>query len=72
LAIGITKVDGDFEFGDSVGILNQKGKEIARGLVNYDNEELARILGRSTQEIERILGHKYYDEVIHRDDLVIF
>ena len=72
LAIGITKVDGDFTFGDSVGILNQKGKEIARGLVNYSDKELARIIGKSTQEIERILGYKYYDEVIHRNDLVIF
>ena len=71
LAIGITKVDGDFTFGDSVGILNRKGKEIARGLVNYSDKELAKIIGRSTQEIERILGYKYYDEVIHRDDLVI-
>jgi len=71
LAIGITKVEGDFKFGDSVGIVNQKGKEIARGLVNYSNKELVKIIGRSTREIERILGHKHYDEVIHRDDLVI-
>lgn len=71
LAIGITRVEGDFKFGDSVSICNQKGKEIARGLVNYNNKELVKIIGSSTQEIEGILGYKYYDEVIHRDDLVI-
>jgi len=71
LAIGITKVEGDFKFGDSVGIVNQNGKEIARGLVNYSDKELVKIIGRTTRDIEQILGHKYYDEVIHRDDLVI-
>jgi len=71
LAIGVTKIDGDFEFGDSVGIVNHKGKEVARGLVNYSSKELGKIIGRSTQEIERILGYKHYDEVIHRDDLVV-
>jgi glutamate 5-kinase len=72
LAIGITRIDGDFRFGDSVKICTQQDKELGRGLVNYSSKELGRIVGRSTQEIEQILGYKYYDEVIHRDDLVIF
>jgi glutamate 5-kinase len=72
LAIGITKVEGDFRFGDSVGVFDQKGTEIARGLVNYNTRELTKIIGSSTQEIEGILGYKYYDEVVHRDDLVVF
>jgi glutamate 5-kinase len=71
LAIGITKTEGDFQFGDSVSILNQRQKEIARGLVNYSSFEIKRIKGAPTKEIERILGYKYYDEVINRDDLVI-
>jgi len=71
LAIGITKAEGDFQFGDSVSILNQHQKEIARGLVNYDSLEIKRIKGAPTKEIERILGYKYYDEVINRDDLVV-
>ena len=71
LAIGITKVEGDFKFGDSVCILNQNQKEIARGLINYSSLEIKKIKGAPTKEIHRILGYKYYDEVIHRDDLVV-
>ncbi len=71
LAIGITKTEGDFQFGDSVSILNQHRKEIARGLANYGSLEIKRIKGAPTKEIERILGYKYYDEVINRDDLVV-
>ena len=71
LAIGITKVEGGFQFGDSVGILNRKQKEIARGLINYSAGELEKIIGMPTKEIDRILGYKHFDEVIHRDDLVI-
>jgi glutamate 5-kinase len=71
LAVGITKAEGEFQFGDSVSILNQHQHEIARGLVNYDSLEIKRIKGAPTKEIERILGYKYYDEVINRDDLVV-
>jgi len=71
LAIGITKAEGEFQFGDSVSILNQHQHEIARGLVNYGSLEIKRIKGAPTKEIERILGYKYYDEVINRDDLVV-
>jgi len=71
LAIGITKAEGDFQFGDSVSILNQHQKEIARGLANYSSLEIKRIKGAPTKDIERILGYKYYDEVINRDDLVV-
>jgi len=71
LAIGINKAEGEFQFGDSVSILNQHQHEIARGLVNYGSLEIKRIKGAPTKEIERILGYKYYDEVINRDDLVV-
>ena len=69
--IGITKVEGKFQFGDCVGILTQRGREIGRGLTNYSSQEVAKIQGASTHRIEEILGYKYYDEVVHRDDLVI-
>lgn len=71
LAIGITKAEGDFKFGDSVSIVNQHQKEIARGLVNYSALEIKKIKGVPTKEIEKILGYKHYDEVINRDDLVL-
>lgn len=49
----------------------QDALEVARGLTNYSSEELILIKGAKTSEIENILGHKHFDEVIHRDDLVI-
>lgn len=71
LPVGITKSEGTFHFGDAVSIIDQKRKEIARGLTNYSSQELQKIIGVPTNRIEIILGYKHYDEVVHRDDLVI-
>ncbi len=71
LSVGIVGVEGTFKTGDAVRCLDQDGREFARGLVNYAAREVEAILGRRTDEIEGILGYKYYDEVIHRDDLVV-
>jgi glutamate 5-kinase len=71
LPSGIREVTGKFEVGSSVSCLDHEGKEIARGLVNYHSHEIEKIMGQKTEAIEKILGYKYYDEVIHRDDLVI-
>jgi glutamate 5-kinase len=71
LPSGIVKVKGSFERGDSVSLIGPRGKEFARGLVNYTSDELERIKGLKTGEIEKYLGYKYSDEVIHRDDLVV-
>lgn len=71
LPSGIKAVSGRFEIGDPVSCLGPRGEEIARGLVNYHSYEIEKIMGRKTGEIEKILGYKYYDEVIHRDNLVI-
>ena len=51
--------------------LDERGREFARGLVNYGAAALARIRGRQTGEIEATLGYKVSDEVIHRDDLAL-
>jgi glutamate 5-kinase len=72
LAIGISHVEGSFHFGDSVAIVNHKQEEIGRGLVNYSSSELEKIKGVPAKEIEGVLGYKHFDEVIHRDDLVLF
>ena len=48
------------------------GLEFARGLVNYTAEEVMKLKGRHSRDIEKVLGYKYYDEIIHRDDLVVF
>jgi len=71
LASGIFKVEGTFTEGDIVFISDRKGNSFARGLVSYASGDIDKIKGVSTSQIESILGYKYYDEVIHRDDLVI-
>lgn len=69
LAIGIRRVEGDFQQGDVVAICSEKGDEFARGLTNYNSEELRRIAGLSSDQIVQVLGHCPYDEVVHRDNL---
>jgi glutamate 5-kinase len=71
LPSGIKAVRGEFEAGDSVACLDPLGREIAKGLVNYSSQAIAKIMGLKTTEIHRTLGYKDYDEVIHRDNLVI-
>jgi glutamate 5-kinase len=68
---GIVDVDGSFKIGDCVSCSDQSGHDFARGLVKYSSDDLLRIKGLKTSQIESVLGHKDYDEVIHRDDLVI-
>ncbi|WP_231602599.1 glutamate 5-kinase [Neorhodopirellula pilleata] len=71
LAVGIVRVDGTFSHGDVVSLLTPEGEEIARGLSNYRSSELSLIARRSNLEIEAILGHRPYENVIHRNNLVI-
>jgi glutamate 5-kinase len=71
LAAGIVSVTGPFVAGDPVDILDTSGRTVARGLVNYDSDELPGMLGRSTKELAEALGADYEREVIHRDDLVL-
>jgi glutamate 5-kinase len=71
LSAGVVKIEGKFAYGDVVKILDNKGKEFARGLTNYSSGELKKIKGKKTNMIKKQLGYKYYDEIIHRDNLVI-
>lgn len=71
LPSGIIRVEGSFEMGNTVSICDPAGKEIARGIVNYSSAEVERIKGIQTREIARVLGHKDYDEVVHRNNLVL-
>jgi len=71
LPSGVLEVRGSFGRGDSVSCLGPRGKDFARGLVNYSAQELDKIKGLRSEQIERALGYKYSDEVIHRDDLVV-
>jgi glutamate 5-kinase len=71
LPTGVGGAEGDFERGDAVCCIDPHGVEFARGLVNYSAAEIRNIQGKKSREIERIIGYKYTDEVIHRDNLVI-
>ncbi len=71
LPSGLVDVQGDFPAGAVVSLAEFDGPEFARGLVNYDAHELRTIRGRKTREIEKALGYKGFDEVIHRDNLVV-
>ncbi|MDH3973252.1 MAG: glutamate 5-kinase [Deltaproteobacteria bacterium] len=71
LPSGVKSVKGDFSFGDLVSISEEGGGEFARGLVQFDSDDLEKMKGLKSSEIVAILGKKDYDEVIHRDDMVI-
>jgi glutamate 5-kinase len=71
LAIGVRRVEGNFQKGDVVSLIAPDGRELARGLTNYGSEEMRRIAGQTAERILEILGHRPYDEVIHRDNLAV-
>ncbi len=71
LSVGVTACDGDFDVGDPVLIRDGSGRAVAKGLVNYSAQDLRRIMGRRTEEIEGILGCRPSDEIVHRDNMVI-
>jgi glutamate 5-kinase len=71
LPAGLTAVEGDFTAGDPVDLVDESGRAIARGLVNFDARELPRLLGRSTRDLAKEFGPAYEREVVHRDDLVL-
>lgn len=71
LPVGVIDVSGDFESGDLVLILNEDNTPIARGFTNYGSGEVRLIMGRKSSDIKSALGYKEFDEVIHRDNLVV-
>jgi glutamate 5-kinase len=71
LPTGIREVRGRFAAGEAVSVLDPDGREIARGLASYSSEDVEKIRGKRSSDIAAVLGYKYLDEVIHRDDLVV-
>lgn len=71
LPAGVLAVRGRFGRGDAVRVLDESGRELARGLSAYSSEDAERIRGRRSGDIAQILGFRGRDEVIHRDDLVV-
>lgn len=71
LPAGVTSVAGEFRRGDVVDVRDPNGRVLARGLVAYAAEDARRIAGRKSAEIEKLLGFRGRDEMVHRDDLVV-
>jgi glutamate 5-kinase len=71
LPIGVVRVQGDFEKGDVVRLCDSGGQEFARGLTNYPSTDAVKILGIRTELIAEILGDLPYEEIVHRDNLVV-
>ncbi len=71
LPAGVTAIEGEFKRGDVVDVKDRAGRVLARGLVAYAAEDARRIAGRKSAEIERLVGFRGRDEIVHRDDLVV-
>ncbi len=72
LPIGVTNINGNFERGEAVACLTSEGREVARGLINYNATETRKIMGKASTHIENILGYVDEAELIHRDNLAVF
>ncbi|HQR43709.1 MAG TPA: glutamate 5-kinase, partial [Gemmatales bacterium] len=71
LPIGITDVAGHFSKGDVVSIVDHEGTELARGLSNYAAGDIWQLRGKRSEEVQSMLGRRAYEEVVHRDNLVL-
>ena len=71
LAAGVNNINGSFEKGENVLILDQNNNQLARGLSSFSSEEIDKIKGKQSKEIEKILGYLSKTEIIHKDDMVL-
>ena len=71
LAAGVTKITGSFKKGENVLIVDQSEKHLARGLASFNSDEINKIKGKQSKEIEKILGYLSKSEIIHKDDMVM-
>ena len=71
LAAGVIKINGSFEKGENVLVLDQNNNQLARGLSSFSAEEIEKIKGKQSREIEKILGYLSKTEIIHKDDMVL-
>jgi len=71
LAAGVTKITGSFNKGENVLIVDQNNKHLARGLASFNSDEINKIKGKQSKDIEKILGYLSKSEIIHKDDMVM-
>jgi glutamate 5-kinase len=70
LAAGIIKIEGDFEKGENILVVDENNRSLARGLSSFTSSEINKIKGKQSKEIENILGYLSKSEIIHKDDMV--
>ena len=70
LPAGIIKVEGQFLKGENILIVDENGKDCARGLTSFSSEEIIKVKGLKSDQIENVLGYSSKSEIIHRDDMV--
>ena len=71
LPAGITKVFGEFKKGENILIVDESGRDFARGISSFSSEEIDKVKGLQSNQIENILGYSSKSEIIHKDDMVI-
>jgi glutamate 5-kinase len=71
LAAGVTKITGSFNKGDNVLIVDQNNKHLARGLASFNSDEINKIKGKQSKDMEKILGYLSKSEIIHKNDMVM-
>jgi glutamate 5-kinase len=71
LAAGVIRINGSFKKGENVLILDQSNNQLARGLSSFSSDEINKIKGKQSKEIEKILGYLSKTEIIHKDDMVL-
>ncbi|MFP6809263.1 MAG: glutamate 5-kinase [Pseudomonadales bacterium] len=71
LAVGVLDIEGNFTRGEMVACVDENGREVARGLINYNRSEAAKIIGKTSSNIEKILGYLGDEELIHRDNMLV-
>lgn len=71
LPVGVVEVRGDFDRGELVSCVDEQGREVARGLVNYSADEARRIMRQPGEQIKELLGYEDEPELVHRDNLVL-
>ncbi len=71
LPVGVKKISGQFTRGEMIVCRDLAGNDIAHGLTNYGSDDARKIIGHPSSRIEELLGYKDYDELVHRDNLVL-
>ncbi|MFO7951662.1 MAG: glutamate 5-kinase [Bacillota bacterium] len=72
LPVGVVSVEGNFEAGDLIAVNDPEGNEIGRGLSNFSSEELSQIMQRTTPEVANFIDRPFAEEVIHRDNMIVY